>query len=109
MKHIRLLILTNGQNLISDCIWLKILMLICWFCYVGAHSFVRYFYLISPGQRLFMDEQRILQKMVKLLAHFIDVTGKYYFHFMHDMTPHPLGLTKIDGLQGTSVRDCKLT
>ena len=81
-------------------------MLICWFCFVGAHSFVRSFYLISPGHWLFMDEKRILQKMVKLLACLIDVT--YYFHFMHDMTPHPLGLRKIDGLQGTSVRSCKL-
>ena len=47
--------------------------------------------------------------MVKLLACFIDVTGKYYFHFMHDMTPHQMGLRKIDGLQGTSFRSCKLT
>ena len=44
-----------------------------------------------------------ITKMVMLLAYFIDVTGKYYFHFMHDMTPHPLGLRKTDGLQDTSV------
>ena len=44
-----------------------------------------------------------ITKMVKLLACFIDVIGKYYFYFMHDMTPHPLGLRKIDGLQGASV------
>ena len=50
-----------------------------------------------------------ITKMVKLLACFIDVTGKYYFHFMHDMRPHPLGLRKIDGLQGFSVHSSKLT
>ena len=47
--------------------------------------------------------------MVKLLACLIDVTGKYYFHFMHDITPHPFGLRKIVGLQGTFVQNCKLT
>ena len=36
-----------------------------------------------------------IAKMVKLLACFIDVTGKYHFHFMYDMTPHPLGLRKL--------------
>ena len=47
--------------------------------------------------------------MVMLLVNFIDVTGKYYFHLMHDMTPHPLGLRGTDGLQCTSVRGCSLT
>ena len=38
-----------------------------------------------------------ITKMVKLLACFIDVTGKYYFHFMHDMMPHHWGFEKLMG------------
>ena len=33
--------------------------------------------------------------MVKLLESFVDVTGKYYFHLIHDMTPHPSELEKL--------------
>ena len=64
-------------------------------------------------QDLFIDSGYLWTKrgyytMVKLLASFIDDTGKCYFHFMHDMTPYPSGLREIDGLQGTYIRSCTL-
>ena len=48
-------------------------MLIYWFCYVGAHSFVRSFLLDVTWTVVIYGQKEDITKMVKLLACFIEI------------------------------------
>ena len=55
-------------------------MQICWYCFVEAHSFVRAFFFDFTWTVVIYGQKEDNTKMLKLLACFIYVTGKYYFH-----------------------------
>ena len=70
----------------------NILVLFC-----RAYSFVRTFLFDFTWTVVIYGRKDDITEMVKLLACFIDVTGKYYFHFMHDKCPTHWGFEKLMG------------